>query len=170
MARPPISVAAGPADLHHTTTTSLPPPDTGVSKCRALPRQRRSTSSTSQSIDLYEPVVAGEQDEIDQGHVTAVDWSAGGYPTSCRPGDGCTVWLAGHRSTHQAVFARLPEITTGSPIEIHVDGRAHAYVVTDVVTVPGSSPPSVIHGDLVLQTSAPGGQRILVYAATISSS
>ena len=33
----------------------------------------------------------------------------------CLPGDGCTVWLAGHRSTHQAVFARLPEITAGTP-------------------------------------------------------
>ena len=119
-----------------------------------------------QSIGLHEPVVTGDQDEIDQGHVTAVDWSAEGYPTSCRPGDGCTVWLAGHRSTHQAVFARLPEITAGSPIEIHFDGRAYAYTVTDVVSVPGSSPPSVIHGDLILQTSAAGGQRILIYAAT----
>ena len=29
-----------------------------------------------ESIDLHEPVVAGDQDEIDQGYVTAVDWSS----------------------------------------------------------------------------------------------
>ena len=75
-------------------------------------------------------------------------------------------------STHQAVVARTidrSELTAGSLIEIHFDGRAYAYTVTDVATVPGSSPPSVIHGDLLLQTSAAGGQRILIYAATASS-
>jgi len=135
--------------------------------------ERQTTTPSTQeyvldipAIDLHEHVVAGDQDEIDQGHVTAVDWSSRGYPTSCRPGDGCTVWLAGHRSTHQAVFARLPEITAGNSIEIHFEGEAYAFMVTGVVTVPGSSPPSVIHGDLVLQTSAPSGQRILIYATT----
>jgi LPXTG-site transpeptidase (sortase) family protein len=121
------------------------------------------------SIDLHEPVIAGDQNEIDQGHVTAVDWSSEGYPTSCLPGDGCTVWLAGHRSTHDAVFARLPEITAGAPIAIQFHGRTYTYTVTEVVTVPGTSPPSVITGDLVLQTSAPGDLRILIYAQAAPS-
>jgi LPXTG-site transpeptidase (sortase) family protein len=159
-----IVAQAGPTPV----PTSPPPTDLVVVEVPASAPPTTEYVLDIQSIDLHEPVVAGDQDEIDQGHVTAVDWSAEGYPTSCRPGDGCTVWLAGHRSTHQAVFARVPEIAPGSPIEIHFAGRTYAYTVTDVVTVPGSSPPSVIHGDLVLQTSAPGGQRILVYAATVS--
>jgi LPXTG-site transpeptidase (sortase) family protein len=149
-------------------TTSPPATDTAVVEPPTSAPPTQEYVLDIASLDLHEPIVAGEQDEIDQGHVTAVDWSSEGYPTSCLPGDGCTVWLAGHRSTHQAVFARLPEITAGSLIEIHFHGQTYTYAVTGVVTVPGSAPPSVIHGDLVLQTSAPGGQRILVYAVTVS--
>ena len=149
-----------------TVSPSDPPPTDGTPT---------STPATTEfvldieSIDLHEPVVAGGQDEIDQGYVTAVDWSSQGYPASCLPGTGCTVWLAGHRSTHQGVFARLPEIAAGTLIEIHFHGQAYAYTVTDAVIVPGTSPPSVIHGDLVLQTTAPSGQRILIYAATVKA-
>lgn len=164
-ARPPTSAGVAPANLP-SVTTSPPAPDTVVVETPTTAPQEYVLDI--ESLALHEPVVAGEQDEIDQGHVTAVDWSSEGYPTSCLPGDGCTVWLAGHRSTHQAVFARLPEITAGALIEIHFHGQTYTYAVTDVVTVPGSGPPSVIHGDLVLQTSAPGGQRILVYAVTVS--
>jgi len=117
------------------------------------------------AIELAQPVVPGGQAEIDQGHVTAVDWSAFGFPASCSPGDGCTVWLAAHRSTHGAVFARLPELAAGAQIVIHFHGLTFVYTVTSVETVPGTAPPSVIHGDLVLQTSAPHNRRILVYAA-----
>ena len=166
-ARPPTSATVAPADLP-SVTTSPPAPDTVVVEPPTSAPPTQEYVLDIASLDLHEPVVAGEQDEIDQGHVTAVDWSSEGYPTSCLPGDGCTVWLAGHRSTHQAVFARLPEITAGTLIEIHFHGQTYTYAVTDVVTVPGSAPPSVIHGDLVLQTSAPGGQRILVYAVTVS--
>jgi LPXTG-site transpeptidase (sortase) family protein len=120
-------------------------------------------------IDLREPVIGGGQDEIDQGGVTAVDWSSQGYPSSCLPGEGCTVWLAGHRTTHDAVFARLPELTVGVAVAIHFHGQTYAYTVTGAVTVPGSSPPSVIVGDLVLQTSAPGDQRVLIYAEAAAS-
>ena len=66
------------------------------------------------SIALSAEFVAGDQTQIDQGMVTAVDWTARGFPASCLPGDGCTIWLAGHRSTHGAVFARLPELTVGA--------------------------------------------------------
>jgi hypothetical protein len=74
--------------------------------------------------------------------------------------------VGGHRTTHDAVFARLPELAVGAPIAIHFHGQTYAYTVTGAVTVPGTSPPSVIVGDLVLQTSASGDQRVLVYAAT----
>jgi LPXTG-site transpeptidase (sortase) family protein len=149
---------------------TVPPPDQPLND----PTQASAPATTEyvldiESIDLHEPVVAGGQDEIDQGFVTAVDWSSQGYPASCLPGAGCTVWLAGHRSTHQAVFARLPEIAAGALIEIHFHGEAFAYTVTDAVTVPGTSPPSVIHGDLVLQTTASDGQRILIYAAAVKA-
>lgn len=171
-ASPPPSVSSTSSTFATTepppVTASPPPTDPVVVEVPASAPPTTEYILDIESIDLHEPVVAGDQDEIDQGHVTAVDWSSEGYPTSCAPGAGCTVWLAGHRSTHRAVFARLPELTVGSLIEIRFDGHAYAYTVTDVVTVPGSSPPSVIHGDLVLQTSAEGGQRILIYAAGAS--
>lgn len=116
------------------------------------------------AIDLSVPVVSGDQAEIDAGNVTAVDWTAYDYPASCLPGEPCTVWLAGHRTTHGAVFARLPELTVGVPITIHFQGHDYAYTVNAVDTVPGSAPPSVIHGALVLQTSVPGDRRLLIYA------
>lgn len=120
------------------------------------------------SIGLSQPVLAGDQMELDAGNVTAVDWSRYGYPASCSPGEGCTVWLAGHRSTHGAVFARLVELTIGTLVDVQFDGRQYDYVVTDIQKVPGDSPPSVIHGDLVLQTSLPGDRRILIYAESVS--
>lgn len=119
-------------------------------------------------ISLSQPVVAGDQAQIDAGSVTAVDWSQFGYPTSCLPDQGCTIWLAGHRSTHGAVFAHLPEVTVGASVEIQFHGRLFDYTVREVANVPSTSPPSVIHGDLVLQTSLPGDRRMLVYADLLS--
>ena len=120
-ARPPTSAGVAPANLP-SVTTSPPAPDTVVVETPTTAPQEYVLDI--ESIDLHEPVVAGGQDEIDQGFVTAVDWSFRGYPASCLPGAGCTVWLAGHRSTHQAVFARLPEIAAGALIEIHFHGQA----------------------------------------------
>ena len=165
----PPPTAATIVQAHPPSGETSPSSDTNVVEVSTSAPAPQEYVLDIESIDLHEPVVAGDQDEINQGYVTAVDWSSEGYPASCRPDDGCTVWLAGHRSTHGAVFARLPDVTVGDGVEIHFQGLAHAYTVAEVVTVPGSSPPSVIHGDLVLQTSAPGGQRILIYAVTVRS-
>ena len=142
--RTPTSATVAEGDLP-SVTTSRPPSDTVVVETPTLAPPTQEYVLDIQSIDLHEPVVAGDQDEIDQGHVTAVDWSSEGYPTSCPPGDGCTVWLAGHRSTHQAVFARLPEITAGTPdrdplpwpvLHLHGHRRGHRARIVSAVGDP----------------------------------
>lgn len=147
----------------------VPPPPSETSSTEAQPAARGANEYVLEipSIELSEPVVAGDQAELDQGAVTAVDWSAQGYPASCLPGEGCTVWLAGHRTTHGAVFARLPELGIGDPIAIHFHGQRFSYTVTSVADVPGSAAPAVITGDLVLQTSLPGDRRLLIYADSV---
>lgn len=159
---PPIGTQPTATTPEAATPPSAEPPTTDAGT--SVAQQTNEFVLDIPSIDLSEPVVAGDQSVIDQGNVTAVDWTAFGYPASCFPDQGCTVWLAGHRTTHGAVFARLPELTVGVPIAIRLHGQTYAYTVTDIQRVPGSAPPSVINGDLVLQTSLPGNQRLLVYA------
>jgi hypothetical protein len=118
-------------------------------------------------INLWQAVVEGDQSEIDAGHVTAIDWSSHGFPKSCLPDEGCTVWLGGHRSSHGSVFARIPELVAGSVIAIHHHGEVFTYVVESALITGLRAPRSVIHGDLVVQTSLSNARRLLVYATSI---
>ena len=105
-------------------------------------------------------LVEGNQATIDAGH--AVNYNG------CWPGQGCTVFLAGHRSTHGAVFAGVAELQPGDPVRIGYDGAIHEYRVTEHVLVPvGTLIRNVLRGDLVLQTSAGNGQNHLIYATEV---
>jgi len=98
----------------------------------------------------------GQQAAIDQGH--AVNYNG------CWPGQGCTVFLAGHRSTHGAVFASVAHLQPGDPVRIGYGGAIHEYLVTEHIIAPQRQRVrDVLVGDLVLQTSAAGGQVHLVY-------
>lgn len=89
-------------------------------------------------LGIDQPVVAGGQAEIDQGQVVDVE-SLPGY------------WLAGHRTSHGSVFARLPEARVGD----EVDYAGQRYVVVRIVTEPHLWPVQYL-GPLVLQTSLGG--------------
>ena len=101
-------------------------------------------------------LVEGDQATIDAGH--AVNYNG------CWPGEGCTMYLAGHRTTHGSVFAAVADLQPGDPVRVGHDGEVHEYVVTRHVLVDQHSQINdVLYGDLVLQTSASNGKVHLVY-------
>lgn len=133
------------------------------------------------------PVYAGGQAMLDAGFVTLVT-DAGANPVlTTRPGEPGTLWLAGHRSTHGAAFASVPDLADGALVTVSADGatatyrvvgRAHFEVRGDrVVDAFGSATAaatwaSVIRDDLsgnlaprlVLQTCEGANSRVMVYA------
>lgn len=125
---------------------------------------------TIPSIGLSEPFVFGKQRELDRGHVVIPQWGGisdghgGRYIDGCLPRQGCPVWLAGHRTTHGSVFNRIPELQPGDVIVVEVGNEVTTYEVTDVRIVPRLFPASEMVGDLILQTSWPNDQRVLVFA------
>ena len=87
--------------------------------------------------------IRGGQPELDEGHVVIIE------------GEPCShLHLAGHHSTHGAPFARLPLLHVGDTVEVwssvgciyRID-RVEAYY----------SPLEPPYGDLLIQTSLPGG-------------
>lgn len=102
------------------------------------------------SIGLHETVVKGGVAELDAGHV--VDY------TPLR-GVGADIWLAGHHTTHGAVFAHLDDVRVGDPISLY--GRV--YHVVAIIRRPDRSFPGYL-GPLVLQTSQPVGVLLVVAA------
>lgn len=95
------------------------------------------------AIGLHEPVIAGGQREIDQGYVVEID----------QPG----IWLAGHRTTHGAVFRNLPNAKIGDTVCTY----NKCFTVVRIIHQSGNSAPGYI-GSLVLQTSLPGGVLLVV--------
>jgi hypothetical protein len=105
-------------------------------------------------------VVEGDQSTIDAGHVVNF--------TGCWPDQGCTVFLAGHRSTHGSVFAGVANMQPGDLVRIGYGGGVYLYRVTSHVLVPvGTLIRDVLRGDLLLQTSAPNGRLHLVYCERV---
>lgn len=98
------------------------------------------------AIGLSRDVVTGGQAQIDQGRVVDVDGLPG-------------IWLAGHRTTHGAVFARLGELAPGDEVDVY--GRQ--YHVVRVIHWPTHQSPGYL-GPVVLQTSEPVGVLLVVAA------
>jgi hypothetical protein len=101
-------------------------------------------------------LVTGGQAEIDQGY--AVNY------LGCWPDQGCTVFLAGHRTTHGSVFAGVAGLQAGDMVRIGYGGGVYLYRVTEhVIETQHQRVMDVLGGDLVLQTSAGSGRVHLVY-------
>jgi hypothetical protein len=106
-------------------------------------------------------LVVGQQAEIDAGH--AVNY------TGCWPGQNCTVFLAGHRSSHGSVFAGVANLQPGDPVRVGYDGKVWNYRVDEHVIVDQHTQVSdVLRGDLVLQTSA-GGSRVHLFYCSLET-
>lgn len=95
-------------------------------------------------IGLHENVVKGGQREIDQGYVVDVNGLPG-------------VWLAGHRTTHGAVFRNVPSIDIGDQVCVY----SKCYRVVNKIVVSRYITPRYF-GTVVLQTSLPGDNVLLV--------
>jgi hypothetical protein len=82
-----------------------------------------------------------------------------------------TVWLVGHRTTHGAVFNRVPTLQQGDFIDLIDDAGAHRYVVNRLLVVSESGFGNDVdindmsRSMLILQTSHPDSQlRYLIEA------
>lgn len=137
------------------------------------------------------PVYAGGQAMIDAGFVTLVT-DAGVSPVlATRPGEPGSLWLAGHRSSHGAAFANVPDLADGALVTVSADGATATYRVVGrasfevrgdrVVDANGSATAaatwaSVIRDDLsgnlaprlVLQTCEGESFRVMIYADLVT--
>jgi hypothetical protein len=95
-------------------------------------------------LGIHDNVVHGGQAQIDAGNVVDVDGLPG-------------IWLAGHRTTHGAVFRSL----TGARVGDEVCVYSACYTVTRIISWPSHASPGYL-GPLVLQTSLPGSGVLLV--------
>lgn len=117
---------------------------------------------TIPAIGLSRVVVVGDQQEIDDGNVVNYGHESDG---GCWPGEDCTVWLAGHRTSHGGVFRKVPRLAAGDELVLQYGGATFTYVVTERAFVDRADPPpDFMHGDLMIQTSWTHGQVLLVYA------
>ena len=86
--------------------------------------------------------------------------SAGWYSEGPRPGEPGRTVLIGHRDSADAaaVFARLPEIEPGTPIDLTDDaGQVHRYRATRAVSVPKAAyPAEAVHA------STPDSELVLI--------
>jgi Sortase domain len=134
-----------------STTTTTPPPTTASLPQLSIP-----------SIGLTHTILVGDQPQIDQGDV--VNYESADQ-AGCWPGQGCTVWLAGHRTSHGGVFRGLPTLKPGDRLSIRYNGTNFVYTVTGSALVDrDDAPDGFMHGDLMIQTSWVQGQVLLVYA------
>lgn len=99
------------------------------------------------AVGIHGNVVKGGQAEIDAGLI--VDYN----------GIDPEIWLAGHRTTHGAIFYNLVRARVGDRVCVY----SHCYVVTRIIDWPNHSYPGYL-GPLVLQTSLPGTHVLLVVA------
>ena len=88
--------------------------------------------------------MVGGQRQIDQGYVVEVDL----------PG----TWLAGHRTTHGAVFANLPRARVGDLVSV----RGRTCRVTGIVVWPFGRLALARIADVVMQTSLPNGNLLVL--------
>ena len=86
-------------------------------------------------------------------------------------GEVGTLWLVGHRTTHGAIFNRVPTLQPGDFIDLIDDAGAHRYVVNRLVIVSESGFRDDVNINdmsrsmLILQTSHPDSHlRYLVEA------
>jgi hypothetical protein len=98
-------------------------------------------------LGIHDAVVTGGQAQIDAGDVVDVDGLPG-------------IWLAGHRTTHGAVFHALPGARVGDQVCVY----GKCYTVTRIIYWPSHANPGYL-GPLVLQTSLPGSGVLLVVAS-----
>jgi Sortase domain len=110
---------------------------------------------------FFKPRVVNEN----SGSQRVVDSGIVGNVFGCDPGE-CTVWLAGHRSSHGSVFANVTKLRAGNVIRYGWGGDIYHYEVTGIQDIPCCDKIDT-SSDLVLQTSLPGGMLRIVHAQLV---
>lgn len=100
------------------------------------------------AIDLDQPVVVrGGAAALDAGFVVNL--------TGCWPVSSCTVYLAGHNTSHGGVFNRVDNLRVGDEVFLLTNTTAYTYSIDSkqLVCRHTTTLGDVAVGDLVLQTS-----------------
>jgi LPXTG-site transpeptidase (sortase) family protein len=101
---------------------------------------------------------------------TSLDMGPAWWPVTGRPGEGDTIAVAGHRTTHTRPFYWLDRLQTGDAIYIRWHGQTHAYRVSGRRILSAERlhiADARGHEVLLLSACTPRGsarQRIVVYA------
>jgi sortase (surface protein transpeptidase) len=104
------------------------------STCRAdLPDEVMTI--TIADISYSCPVYAGGQSVIDTGAATLITDQGASPLLALHPGDGGTLWIAAHHSTHGGPFAEVPHLIDGAIITVSDGGRTVSYRVVSRVHV-----------------------------------
>ncbi|MCU1395041.1 MAG: Sortase domain [Ilumatobacteraceae bacterium] len=106
----------------------VPPIITNRSSCRTAPTAAAMTLSIP-AISYKCPVYAGGQDVLDAGEIQLVPLPALGKALASHPGQSGTLWIAGHRSSHGAPFAAVPDLADGALILVSDTTSTATYVV-----------------------------------------
>lgn len=100
------------------------------------------------AIDLDQPVVVrGGAAALDAGFVVNL--------TGCWPASSCTVYLAGHNTSHGGVFNLVDNLQVGDEVFLLTNTAEYAYFIDSkqLVCRYTTTLDDVAVGDLVLQTS-----------------
>lgn len=101
---------------------------------------------------------------------TTLDAGPMWWPARGRPGCGCTIAIAGHRTTHTHPFLRINTLRSGDRITILWQGQRYVYRVTGSRVIPSTATHTadeVGHERLLLSACTPPGSaayRLVVYA------
>jgi hypothetical protein len=115
------------------------------------------------AIDLDEAIAdRGVSSALDAGHVVNL--------TGCWPDSSCTVYLAGHNTTHGAVFNLVDDLDVGDDVTVATPDMSQEYVIDSktVVCRHTTTLADAATGDLVLQTSH-GGHEVWILRATVAA-
>ena len=171
---------------------SLPPVPTVVnqSTCRHdLPNA--AMTITIPDISYSCPVYAGGQSMLNSGAATLITDSAIASVVADHPGGPGLLWIAGHRVSHGAAFAAVPNLADGALVTVsdgeytatyRVVGRSYVSIMNDrVVDAQGNATgeatlDSILRADhggnnaarLLLQTCDGDTHRWMIYADLVT--
>lgn len=147
---------------------SIPAPavaPVNLSRCRTdLPD--RLMTITMADISYTCPVYDGGQVALNSGAVVLISVAAISSALADHPGDAGTLWIAGHRTSHGAAFAAVPDLADGAIVTVadgtstasyRVIGRIHVGISNDRVIDASGRATAAATLDSVLRPDHGGG-------------
>jgi len=141
----PVTTPATPETTPATTPETAPttsiladqpvaPAADGVampSNQSSCPNDLQGSVMTMEMLDISFscPVYAGGQSVIDAGVATMITARESSLPLADHPGGAGTLWIAGHRSSHGAPFAAVPDLADGAVITVSDGSSTASYVI-----------------------------------------